>query len=142
MKAVAKAQQVRISPRKVSPVGVLIQGKSLAEARTILQFTPKRAAGIITKALNSAAANAEHNHGLKAADLRVEQVLVGPAQTLKRYRPKARGAAYPLLKYSSHITVVLTDDQPETSSRAKRGDLEKEIASEPAPRNDNKKEAK
>lgn len=117
MKALAKARSIRISPRKVSPVAMLIQGKGVDEAQTILKFTPKRAAGIIAKALNSALANAEQNHGLKRAQLSVEKVLVGPATTLKRYRPRARGAAYPLLKYSSHITVVLTDDSKEAESR-------------------------
>lgn len=130
MKALAKVQQVRISPRKVSPVGVLIQGKSVAEAKTILQFTPKRSAGIIAKALNSAAANAEHNHGLKTTDLTVEKVLVGPAQTLKRFRPKARGAAYPLLKYSSNITVVLTDEKPVI--KTKKTEPKAEIKAKPA----------
>ncbi len=112
MKAIAKAKSVRISPRKVSPVAVLIQGKGVDEAKTILEFTPHKSAGIIGKALNSALSNATNNHGLKTADLRVEKVLVGHGTTLKRYRPRARGAAYPVMKYSSHITVVLTDEKP------------------------------
>ena len=125
MKAIAQARSVRISPRKVSPVGVLIQGKAVAEAKTILEFTPHRASGIIGKALNSAVANATNNHGLKTADLRVEKVLVGHGPTLKRYRPRARGAAYPVMKYSSHITVVLTDEKPvvKTKTEVKNQDV-------------------
>ncbi len=147
MKALAKAQAVRISPRKVSPVAVLVQGKSVEQAKTILEFTPQRAAGIIAKALNSAAANATNNHGLKAADLTVEKVLVGPGPTFKRFRPKARGAAYPLLKYSSHITVILTDDvspkNQELNSKATTSDLDLSSSSlKPMPKAKPKKEAK
>jgi large subunit ribosomal protein L22 len=105
----ATAKFVRTSPRKVGLVAQLIRGRKVSEAQTILITTGKRATDPIGKVLNSAVANAENNFNLKARNLVVESVLVGPGPTLKRFRPRAQGRASAILKRTSHITVVLSD---------------------------------
>lgn len=117
MKTSATAKYIGTSSRKIGLVAALIRGKQAKDAVTILEHTGKRATDPIGKVLKSAIANAENNQNLKAADLVVEQVLVGPGKTLKRFRPRARGAAGAIRKRSSHITVVLTDAKPEKETK-------------------------
>jgi large subunit ribosomal protein L22 len=100
---------VGTSNRKIGLVAALIRGRKAQEAVTVLTQTPKRATGPVSKVLQSAIANAENNYNLKAGDLVVESVVVGPGPTLKRFRPRAQGRAYPIRKRTSHITVVLAD---------------------------------
>ena len=109
MEAKAVAKFVRISPRKVRLVIDLIRGKSVSEAVDILRFTPKAASLPIEKVIRSAAANAEHNYDMNADELYVAEARVDAGPTLKRYRPRAQGRAYPILKRSSHITVVVKE---------------------------------
>lgn len=103
----AHAKYIRISPRKVKIVIDLIRGKSAEEAQYILTYTPKAAAPIVLKVLNSAIANAENNKGLNVKDLYVAEVYANPGPTLKRYVARSRGSASPMLKRTSHISVVL-----------------------------------
>jgi len=103
----AIARYVRISSRKVKIVLDLIRGKSAAEAQAILTFTPKAAAPVVLKVLNSAIANAENNLDLNPEDLKVAECYANQGPTLKRYRPRAHGRANRILKRTSHITVVL-----------------------------------
>ena len=103
----AIARYVRISSRKVKAVIDLIRGKSVNEAKGILMYTPKAAAPVVLKLLNSAIANAENNLGLSREDLYVAEVYANPGPTLKRYVARSRGSASPMLKRTSHITVVL-----------------------------------
>ena len=107
----AHAKFVRISPRKVKIVIDLIRGKSAEEAQAILRFTPKAAAPVVLKVLNSAIANAENNLEMNKKDLYVAEVFANPGPTLKRYIARSRGSASPILKRTSHISVVL--DQKE-----------------------------
>ncbi|HKM39323.1 MAG TPA: 50S ribosomal protein L22 [bacterium] len=107
MEAKAVARYVRIAPRKVRVVLDLVRGKSVQEAMGILRFIPKRGAGIIEKLLQSAMANAENNLDLNPMELYVTRAFADEGPTLKRYRPRARGQAYPILKRTSHITVVV-----------------------------------
>ncbi|OFI47445.1 50S ribosomal protein L22 [Floricoccus tropicus] len=107
--AKATARTVRVSPRKSRLVIDLIRGKNIAEAITILKFTPNKAAGIIEKVLNSAVANAENNLGLEKADLYVSEAFVNEGPTMKRFRPRAKGSASPINKRTSHITVVVKE---------------------------------
>ena len=107
----AHAKYVRISPRKVKIVIDLIRGKSAEEAQAILRFTPKAAAPVVLKVLNSAIANAENNLEMNKKDLYVAEVFANPGPTLKRYIARSRGSASPILKRTSHISVVL--DQKE-----------------------------
>lgn len=107
--AKAEAKYVRISPLKVGFICKEIRGKQVDEALSILRFTPKKGARLLEKVLNSAIANAEHNFNLNRDDLYVEKAYANNAPVMKRWRPKAKGSAYPILKRSSHIGVVVKE---------------------------------
>lgn len=109
MEARAVARYVRISPRKARQVVDLIRGKQLDEAMAVLQLTPKAAARIVSKVVQSAAANAEHNLELNPDTLYVSKAYVDQGPTIKRIRPRARGMADRIRKRTSHITVVLAE---------------------------------
>ncbi|MGL4740828.1 MAG: 50S ribosomal protein L22 [Sarcina sp.] len=109
MEARAIAKYVRMSPMKVGVVLGLIRGKSVNEAFAILKYTPRDAARVIEKVLNSAVANAEHNNELDRANLIVSEAFVGQGPTLKRFRPHAQGRAFRINKKTSHITVVVKE---------------------------------
>ena len=105
----AHARYVRTAPRKARLVVDHIRGKTVEEARAILAHTPRGAAEPILKVLESAVANAEHNHELLPEELRVEQVFVDEGPTLKRFRPRAQGRATRIRKRTSHITIRITN---------------------------------
>ncbi len=105
----AVAKYIRMSPQKVRLVADLVRGRDVNDALTLLQYTPKSAARAVAKVVASAAANAEENHGLSADELYVAEIMVDPGPTLKRGRPGARGRFKPILKRSSHITVVVAE---------------------------------
>ncbi len=107
MQVTASARYVRISPSKVRQVALLIRGRSLEEARRVLAFTPKSGAREISKVLESAVANAEHNFQIPQDELLVKVARADEGPTLKRYRPRALGRAYRIRKRTSHIHVVL-----------------------------------
>jgi large subunit ribosomal protein L22 len=111
MEARAQAKMVRISSRKVKLVIDLVRGKSLGEALSILQFTPRAASPVVSKLLRSAAANAEHNYNLDVEKLYVKEIFVGEGPTLKRIRPRAQGRATQILKRTSHITAVVAEKE-------------------------------
>lgn len=103
----AIARYVRISSRKVKVVIDLIRGKSVAEAKAILMYTPKAASAVVEKLLDSAVANAENNLELSRDNLYVAEVFANQGPTLKRFRPRAQGRATRIRKRTSHITIVL-----------------------------------
>lgn len=103
----AKLRYYRQSPRKVRLAADLIRGKSLEAAQRELKFLPKRASGVLDKLLKSAQANARHNHGLNPEELFVKELRIDAGPTLKRFRPRAFGRAFPVRKRTSHITLVL-----------------------------------
>ena len=105
----AKLRHLRISPRKVRLVANLIRGMETEEAKVQLKFLSKRAAGPILKLLNSAIANAEHNFNLSRENLYISKIMVDPGPSLKRSLPRAMGRATPILKRTSHITIVLSE---------------------------------
>lgn len=105
--AKAIARYVRISPRKVRQVVDLVRGKKVSDALAILQFTPKGATEPVTKVLQSAVANAEHNYEMDADALFVKEIYVDEGPTLKRIKPRAMGRADQIRKRTSHITVVV-----------------------------------
>src|SRR4051794_6555222 len=104
----AHARYVRTSARKARLVCDHIRGKSVDEARAILAFTPRAAARDWSKLLESAVANAEHNHELVGDDLRVLAAFADEGPTLKRFRPRAMGRATRIRKRTSHLTITLT----------------------------------
>jgi large subunit ribosomal protein L22 len=107
MEARAVARYVRVSPRKARLVVDLIRGKKIDDARAILKFSPRAAAEIVEKVLNSAVANAERNLHLKSEELVVGSTFVDEGPTLKRIRPRAMGRAFRINKRTSHITVIV-----------------------------------
>lgn len=121
----ASAKGVRQSPRKVGLVAGLVRGRSVADALTILEFTPKRAAKPVAKLIAAAKANAVNNHGLTEASLTITQLQVTAGPRLKRYNPAAQGRALPYQKKSSHILV-------EVSGQAKPKKSDKPAAAKPA----------
>ncbi len=109
MNARAQAKHVRQSPYKARRVLDLVRGLPVDEARVVLDFTNRKAAGTIKKVLDSAIANAEHNFALDAEELYVQEAYADEGPTLKRWRPRARGRATRIRKRTSHITVVVAD---------------------------------
>lgn len=109
MEVKATAKSVRTTPRKTRLVLDLIRGKNIKEARAILKFTPRAASPIVLKVLNSAVANATHNHNLDEEKLFVKACFADEARTLKRWMPRAKGSASQILKRQSHITVVVDE---------------------------------
>lgn len=107
LEAKAVARYIRISPRKVRPVIDLIRGKKIDEALAVLRYTPNRAAGAITKVVNSAVANAENNLQLSKDDLFVKACYVDEGPSLRRLMPRAQGRADIIRRRTSHITVVV-----------------------------------
>jgi large subunit ribosomal protein L22 len=105
VKAIAKG--VRMSPRKVGVVAALVRGRSVEEALTILEHTPRRSAKAVSKVIASARANADHNHGYKPNSLQITEITVTAGPRLKRYRPAAHGRALPFQRKTSHIRVVV-----------------------------------
>lgn len=105
----AHARHVRIAPRKVRIVVNLVRGKPVAEALSILRFVPKRASSVVEKVIRSAMANATHNYEMDEGGLYIFEAFVNEGTRLKRHRPEMRGQAFPILKRSSHITVVLKE---------------------------------
>lgn len=106
-RATAKFQ--RVSARKLRLVADMVRGKKLAEARSILAFSPRAGARIIDKTIASAAANAENNHDLSSDELFVRTIFVNEGPTLKRFRPRAMGRAYRIRKRTCHLTVELAE---------------------------------
>jgi large subunit ribosomal protein L22 len=107
MQVKAQARFVRVTPTKARRVVDLIRGLHVDEARRVLDFTPRAASTPVRKVLDSAIANAEHNHQLPADALFVSRVFVDEGPTLKRFRPRALGRAYRVRKRTSHITVIV-----------------------------------
>jgi ribosomal protein L22 len=104
----AQAKYVRSSARKARLVCDHIRGKSVEEARAILALTPRAIARDWSKLLESAVANAEHNHELVGEDLYVKAVHADEGPTIKRFRPRAMGRATRIRKRTSHLTILLT----------------------------------
>ena len=107
MEAKAVARFVRVSPRKARVVVDQVRGKSVVQAREILQFTNRAVAEAVAKTLNSAVANAEHQHQVRAEQLVVKAAFVDEGPTLKRIRPRAKGQAARIRKRTSHITIIV-----------------------------------
>lgn len=103
----AKAMSVRMSPRKVGVVVALVRGRSVSDALAILEHTPRRSATPVRKVIQSAQANADHNHNYKPDTLKIISISVTPGPRYKRYRAAARGSALPFQRRTSHIHVTV-----------------------------------
>ena len=109
MEVSAVAKNTGISARKVRLLLDMVRGKKVDEALTLLSFAPTPAAGVVAKTVKSAAANAENNFQMLPAELRIVGIFADEARSLKRFRPGARGRVKPIIKRSSHITVIVTE---------------------------------
>ena len=119
MAVTATAKGVSMSPRKVGIVAGLVRGHSVADALVILQNTPRRSALPVKKAIESARANADHNHNYKPDTLNIISITVTPGPRTKRFRPAAHGRALPFQRKSSHIHVVVDGEQRAAKKPAK-----------------------
>ena len=124
--AIATARFIRMSPTKARQVVDLIRGRHVDDARRVLTFTQKAATEPVTKALESAVANAEHNRGLSGDELFVVRTWVDEGPTLRRFRPRALGRATRIRKRTCHISVVVgrpddTESERPAPRRRRRG---------------------
>ena len=110
MEAFAKHRHARTSAQKARLVADQIRGLHVEKALEVLSYSPKKGADLVKKVLESAIANAEHNEGADIDELSVSQIFVDEGPTMKRIKPRAKGRADRILKRSSHITVVVSDN--------------------------------
>ena len=110
MQVSAKLRYARISPQKCRLVADAVRGKTVANALQTLSLMPKKGAVIVRKVLESAVANAEHNHGADIDELKVSRIHVDEAPTFRRYRARAKGRSSRIIKRNSHITVQVADE--------------------------------
>ena len=111
MRVSATAKYLRGSTRKANLVVAAIKGRPVEEAASLLRFMPQHAAHDVLAVLKSATANAENNHNLSAEDLVVVEAHANEGPTIKRWRPRARGRAFPIHKPMTHITIVVADQE-------------------------------
>jgi large subunit ribosomal protein L22 len=109
MQVSAKLKHARISPQKCRLVADQIRGLPVEKALNVLTFSPKKAAAMMRKVLESAIANAEHNEGADIDELKIAAIYVDEGRTLKRFRARAKGRGTRILKRNSHITVMVGD---------------------------------
>jgi|TARA_B100000475_G_C14918048_1_gene281962 large subunit ribosomal protein L22 len=103
----AVSKYVRMSPSKIRRVLRQIQGKTYSEALSLLEFMPYASCAPIIKVLRSATANARNNFGMDERKLVIKSAFADQGPTMKRFRPRAQGRAYRILKATSHITIVM-----------------------------------
>jgi ribosomal protein L22, bacterial type len=105
----ASATNIRISARKVRLLLRELPGKDIDTAMTYLRYSGKPVARTVAKVVKSAAANAENNYQLSPDELRIVEAYANEARTVKRFKPRSRGRASPILRRFSHITVVVDE---------------------------------
>jgi large subunit ribosomal protein L22 len=111
MEVRAVSKNTGVSPRKVRLLVNMVRGKNVDEALTVLKFAPTPTARIVAKTIKSAAANAESVYQMASSGLKIVEIFADEARTLKRYRPRSRGRVSPVLRRSSHITVVVSEEE-------------------------------
>jgi len=110
MQVQAITKNVRMSAQKMRELVRQIQGLPALKAQAVLAVVPRKSARLVAKTLQSAIANAENNNGAKPENLRVMEAVAGTASTFRRFTPKARGSAGPILKRNCHIKIVVSDE--------------------------------
>jgi large subunit ribosomal protein L22 len=129
----AQAKYVRMSPRKARLVAEHIRGRSVPEARAVLAFTSREAAGVLQKVLQSAVSNAEANHGIAEDRLYVKATYVDGGPVMKRWRARARGRVARIRKRTCHITITLVE-APVVAAPAAEEAAPAEVAEAPKPK--------
>jgi large subunit ribosomal protein L22 len=109
MQAKATAKTIRVAPRKVRLLLDEMRGKPVDQCMTMLRYSGVPSARVVAKVLASATANAENNYQMATTNLRVVAAFAGPGPTMKRFKPRSRGRTSPILRRTSHITVVVGD---------------------------------
>lgn len=109
MEVAAQLKYARISAQKCRLVADQVRGLPVEQALDVLEFSTKKAAGLVKGVLNSAIANAEHNNGLDIDELKVSSIYVDEGPTLKRFRARAKGRGTRILKRTCHITVKVAE---------------------------------
>ncbi len=110
MQVRAISKDTGVSASKVRLLVNMVRGKKVDEALAMLKFTPTPNARIVAKTIKSAAANAENNYQMTPSDLKIVDIRADEARTLKRFKARSRGRASPILKRSSHITVIVAEE--------------------------------
>ncbi|MEN9705013.1 MAG: ribosomal protein [Pseudomonadota bacterium] len=113
MQTFAKFRYAHISPQKCRLIADVVRGKAVGIALSTLRFMPKKGAALVLKALESAVANAEHNHGADIDELKISRIEVDEAPLQKRFHARAKGRGNRIVKRSSHITVHVSDGRKE-----------------------------
>ena len=111
MEVKAISKNIGTSPRKLRLMADLVRGKKVDQALTILKFLPSPSAQSVAKAVKSAAANAENNYEMTPSDLKISKILIDEGRTMKRFRAGPRGRVKPILRRSSHITVIVKEEE-------------------------------
>ncbi|MFP4475895.1 MAG: 50S ribosomal protein L22 [Desulfatibacillaceae bacterium] len=109
MQGKAIARFIRVSPRKARLVADSVKGRPVEEGLNALRFMPQKSADILSRVIRSALANAEQRGEVDVDDLVIRNIIVDQGPTLKRWRPRAQGRGYQILKRTSHITVILDE---------------------------------
>jgi len=128
MQVTAKANYLRISPRKLRLSADLVRGNRVIQADYILAATPKKGAVMVADALKSAVANAENNYNLRKSALYIAEIKVDEGPRTKRFRPRSRGMAHPILHRMAHLTVILTDQTPALAIKKSRPKTDNNVA--------------
>lgn len=111
MEVKATAKYIRTSPRKLRPIADIVRGKKVDDALAVLKFLPSPSAHTVAKVVRSAAANAENTYEMTPDDLIITEIFIDGSRTMKRYRAGPRGRVKPVIKRSSHITVVVKEEE-------------------------------
>lgn len=117
---IAHLRRSRISPKKMNLVAGLVRRKPVLEALDILKFTPKKAAPLLAKVIQSAGKNAENNFQQDIGTLVIKEIIVTEGATYKRFQPVSRGRSHPILKRCSHVTVKVEAVTPSAPKKAEK----------------------
>jgi large subunit ribosomal protein L22 len=131
MEVKSTTKYVPLSPKKARQVTREIQGLPVSSALDILAFTPKKAAQLIGKTLKTAIADAENNFSLDTGSLIIKEAVIGSAPTQRRFKPRAKGSAGPILRRSIHISITLVGSAPEKKKRTARKTVSKKTEEAP-----------
>jgi len=140
MQTTAKLRFLRVAPRKVRLLADVVRGMRVEDAITQLQYSKKHAARPLRKLIESAVANAKHNHDIDTNSLTIKVIFVDGGPVMKRWKPRAFGRAAPIRKRTSHVTVTLEGDVEEKAKQKKKE--EKKVVEENTEKTETKKEVK
>jgi large subunit ribosomal protein L22 len=128
----AHTNNLRITPKKINVIAHMVRGKSVVEAQNLLKFTPKKAAKILAKLIDSAAANAENNFKQEIDSLYIKEITVGKGVTFKRGVSVSRGRVHPLLKRNANVSVTIGVKEESEKTVTKSADVSTEATTEKA----------